>query len=60
MEDNVRKRMYMCMCDWVTWPYSDSTPKTNYNGKNKNHLKKKKNTEVHPAAIEENSNRHDD
>ena len=22
MEDNVRKRMYMCVCDWVTLPYS--------------------------------------
>ena len=22
MEDEVRKRMYMCMCDWVTWLYS--------------------------------------
>ena len=21
MEDNVRKRMYMCMCDWVTLLY---------------------------------------
>ena len=22
MEDNVRKRMYVCMCDWVTLLYS--------------------------------------
>jgi len=22
MEDNVRKRMYICMCDWVTLLYS--------------------------------------
>ena len=22
MEDNVRKRMYKCMCDWVTLLYS--------------------------------------
>ena len=22
MEDNVRKRMYICICDWVTLPYS--------------------------------------
>ena len=22
MEDNVRKRMYICMCDWVTFLYS--------------------------------------
>ena len=22
IEDNVRKRMYMCMCDWVTLLYS--------------------------------------
>ena len=22
MEDNVRKRMYLCMCDWVTLLYS--------------------------------------
>ena len=21
MEDNMRKRMYMCMCDWVTLLY---------------------------------------
>ena len=41
MEDNDRKRMYMCMCHWVTLLYSRKlmTMQTRYKGKNKNHFK---------------------
>ena len=37
MEGNVRRRMYICTCDWVTLLYgSKSTERCN--GKNKNHF----------------------
>ena len=45
MEDNVRNRMYIYMCDWVTLLYSRKLTehcKPAKMEKNKNHLKKKK------------------
>ena len=41
--DNVRKRMYICMCDWVNLLYSRKLTehcKPAMTEKNKNHLKK--------------------
>ena len=43
--DNVRKRMYTCMCDWVTLLYSRKLTehhKPTIIEKNKNHYIKKK------------------
>ena len=45
--DNVRKRMYVCMCDWVNMLYSRKLTehgKSAIMEKNKNHLKKSKHT----------------
>ena len=42
--DNVRKRMYICICDWVTMTYSRKMTehcKPAIMGKNKNHYVKK-------------------
>ena len=42
MEDNERKRMYICMCDWVTLLFSEKCTehcKPTIMEKNKNHLK---------------------